>query len=231
VFLRRPAINWRYATGEIAIIVFGILIAIALDSRNDGRNARRLEREYLVRLADDLRTDTTTFAFVERALKRKHAGLALVDSVLNGRAALRDTITFLQAIISASNFAWNQPRVRTTTFAELQSTGNLRLLRDQNLRAQVVRYYASAEGDYLRIEGRRTRYGPLTYELLPRRAEFGLDSARARMRLAPLLQSIMRSDLPGAIVAEQNLANFVGEMNAGLKTRSVELLQRLERRR
>lgn len=229
MFLRRPAINWRYAAGEIAIIVVGVLIAITLDNCNDTRINRRHERGYLTRLAEDLTTDTATFAFVGRALQRKQASLALVDSVLNGGTALGDTTAFLQAVISASNFAWNQPRVRTTTFQELHSTGNLRLLRDPNLRAAVVGYYASAERDYLRIEGRRTRYGPLTYELLPRQSEFALDSARARTRNGLLVQTIMRSDLPAAIIAERNLANFVNEINADLKRRSIELLERVER--
>ena len=230
MLLRRPPINWRYAGGEIAIIVVGILVAITLDNWNNTRLHRRTEREYLARLAEDLRTDTATFAMVDRGLQRKQEALASVDSVLAARdGALRDTIAFLQAVVSGSNFAWNQPRVRTTTFEELHSTGNLRLLRDRALRAQVVRYYAFAEGDYLRIAGRRTRYGPLTYELVPRQTEFTLDSARARAQSAAIVQAIMRSDLRAAIVAERNLASFVSEMNAGLKTRSRELLERLER--
>lgn len=204
-------------------------MAITLDNCNDARINRRHEDGYLTRLTEDLTADTATFAFVDRALQRKQASLALVDSVLHGDAVLRDTTTFLQAIISGSNFSWNQPRVRTTTFQELHSTGNLRLLRDPHLRAAIVRYYASAESDYLRIAGRRTRYGALTYELLPRQTEFALDSAKARMRSGPLVQTIMRSDLAAAIVAERNLANFVYEINAGLRLRSLELLQRVER--
>ena len=179
MFVRKLGINWRYAVGEIAIIVVGVLLAISLDNCNDGRIARRIEREYVTRLAEDLRTDTATFSFVDRALKRKTAALAFADSIVGRNAALGDTLSLLQALVSGANFAWNQPRVRTTTFEELQSTGNLRLLRDQDLRTEVVRYYTSAEGDYLRIAGRRTRYGPLTYELLPRKAEF-VDSAAAR---------------------------------------------------
>ena len=229
VIMRKLAINWPYAIGEIAIIVVGVLIAITLDSCNDARINRREERGYLQRLAEDLRTDTATFAFVGRALDRKQASLILVDSVVNGGFAVRDTTAFLQAVISAANFAWNQPRLRTTTFQELRTTGNLRLLRDAQLRAAIVQYYTSAEGDYLRIEGRRTRYGPLTYELMPRESEFTLDSARTRTRNDRFVQTIMRSDLAAATIAERNLANFVDEINAGLERRSIELLKRVQR--
>ena len=228
MFVRPLRINWRYAAGEIAIIVVGILLAISLDNCNDARIARRTEHEYVTRLAEDLRTDTTTFNFVDRALGRKAAALTFSDSIIKGVAALPDTLMFLQALVLGSNFSWNQPRVRTTTFEELQSTGNLRLLRDQKLRTQVVRYYTSAEADYLRIAGRRTRYGPLTYELLPRKGEFVLDSAAARAQSKVLVDALMNSEIDTAIRAERNLATFVAEMNAGLKQRAHELLRALE---
>ena len=228
---RKLGINWRYATGEISIIVVGVLIAITLDNCNDARIARTLEREYLARLAEDLKADTATSVFIGRVLDRKERGLASVDSVVNRGAVLRDTLTFLQTLVSSANFAWNVPRVRTTTFQELQSTGNLRLLRDPDLRAHVVDYYGSAEGDYLRMQGRRTRYGPLSYELVPRKGEFVIDSTRARLEARPLVEAIMRSDLHAATIAERNFATFVGELNAGRKRRSRELLDRIEPRK
>lgn len=230
MFVRKLRINWRYAAGEIAIIVIGVLLAISLDNCNDARIARRIENEYVTRLAEELRTDTATFSFVARALKRKAAALAFADSVVSGSAVPFDTLKFLQALVSGANFAWNQPRVRTTTFEELQSTGNLRLLRDEKLRTEVVGYYTSAEGDYLRIAGRRTRYGPLTYELLPRKGEFVIDSAAARVQSRKLVDALLKSELAPAILAERNLGTFVAEMNAGLKQRAVELLRALDRR-
>jgi hypothetical protein len=228
VFLGQLKIKWRYAAGEIAIIVVGVLLAISLDSCNEARIARRTEKEYLTRLAEDLRTDTATFNFVDRALARKTAALSFADNAIGGTRALADTLKLFQALVYGANFSWNQPRVRTTTFEELQSTGNLRLLRDPNLRAQVVRYYTAAEGDYLRIAGRRTRYGPLTYELVPRKSEFLLDSAASRAQSQFLVEALMNSDIKSAILAERNLATFVAEMNVGLQQRALELLRALE---
>ena len=230
MIIRKLRVNLRYAAGEIAIIVVGILLAITLDSCNDNRNARRLERQYLRQLVDDLRTDTTTFGLVDSVLTRKRTSLAFADSIITRHVALRDTLRFLQAVVSGANFAWNQPRVRTTTFDELQTTGNLRLLREPELRAQIIRYYTSAESGYMGIAGRRTRYGPLSYELLPRTAEFVLDSAAARLQATRLVATILHSDLATAIVAERNFAIFVAERNVQLRQRALELLRDLERR-
>ena len=225
--LRRLPVNWRYAVGEIAIIVIGILIAIALDNWNDARTGRRLEHEYLTRLEEDLRADTATFRLMDRAVKRKSSALSTVDSTLR-HGMTRDTLALLQALISGSNFAWNQGRARTATFEELQSTGNLRLIRDSELRAQIVRYYASVEGDYERIRSRRTRYGPLTYELLPRKEEFVLDSAAARTRLNALTTAVLGSDIRSALMAERNFAAFVRSMHTELLDRAVLLLAYVE---
>lgn len=229
MLLRRLGIVWQHTIGEIAIIVIGVLIAIALDGWNDARIDRRLEKDYLERLAEDLRADTATFSFMEHRVKRKVAALSVADSVLRGQRIVRDTVTFLQALVSGSNFAWNQSKARTTTFQELQMTGNLRLIRSTALRAGIVNYYSAAEGDYDRIRARRTQYGPLTYQLLPRKKEFALDSAAVRGRLNVLTKAIFRSDLAEAIVAERNFAAFILEMNAGMQRRALALLGVIER--
>src|SRR5688572_24071869 len=229
--LQPSRLNWRYAAGEIAIVVTGILIAISLDSCNDARRDRRLEKEYLTRIAEDLRADTATFSLMGRAVKAKSAALSVADSMLQGRVAIRDTLTLLQALVFGSNFAWSQARVRTTTFDELQSTGNLSLIRDAGLRASIVRYYASAEGDYERIHARRTQYGPLAYALLPRKEEFVLDSTIARARLKQLTNAVLNSEISRAIVAERNFAAFIGSMHTGLRERALQLLAEVDARR
>jgi hypothetical protein len=225
---RLRTLNWRYAVGEIAIVVIGILIAIALDNWRDARVEDRLEAEYLKRLKEDLIADTATYSFVDRAIDRKIRFLSLADSVLSGTSVLRDTLGFLQAVVAGSNFAWNQPSLRTTTFEDLQGTGNLRLISNPELRANIVRYYTSADGDYDRIRSRRTRYGPMSYELLPRQEEFVLDTAAVVRELPRLTRAVMTSELASAIVAERNFAQFFRSMITMLRQRALDLLKQLD---
>jgi len=222
-------VNWRYALGEIAIVVVGILIAIGLDNWRNSRVEQRLETEYLARLEADVRADTATYNFVGRAITRKLTALSFADSVMGG-GTLSDTLSFLQALVDGSNLGWNQPALRTTTFQDLQSTGNLRLVRDQELRAQIVAYYTSADGAYDRIRARRTAYGPLTYQLVPRAQEFVLDSAAVRPRLPQISRRVFDSELSDAITAERNFGLFFQTMIVGLHERAVELLHALQRR-
>jgi hypothetical protein len=226
MLFRKLAVNWRYAFGEIAIVVIGVLIALTLNNWNESRRDGERERDYLDRLAADVRRDTTAFAFTDSLLNAKERGLAQADSVINGGQLLRDTAAFLQSIVSAANFSWSQTRVRTTTYLDLQSTGNLRLIRDATLRGKIVQYYEQAESEFNRIMTRRTGYGALTYELLPRKEEFILD-VPDRNGLGVLTRRVMTPELGRLLTAERNFARFVRERNAVLRANSVQLLSDL----
>jgi len=47
----------RYALGEILLVVIGILIALQINNWNEERLERKLEREYLASMLNDLRED------------------------------------------------------------------------------------------------------------------------------------------------------------------------------
>ena len=51
------AINWRYALGEIALIVVGIVIALQASAWWDNLAERRLEATYLAQLHHELTLD------------------------------------------------------------------------------------------------------------------------------------------------------------------------------
>lgn len=80
MLLRPLRIDWRYATGEVAIIVIGILVAITLDNCNDTRIERRVERDYLARLTEDVRADTATFTMDSATVRLQLA--ALTDRIV-----------------------------------------------------------------------------------------------------------------------------------------------------
>jgi hypothetical protein len=227
-FRRFTSVNWQYAMGEISIIVVGILIALALDSCNDSRVAANRERDYLRRLAADVRRDTAMFAFTDSLLDGKEQALAAVDSVLSRELPLRDTVAFLHAFARSSNLGWNQPRVRPITFQDLLSTGNLRLISDLELRTSIVEYYRAAEGSYDRIRSRVPGYAQRTYELLPRRAEFEYAGPLSGPGLAQLTITALDPELRPLLTAEQNFARFIRQQNSMLRENALQLLRQLE---
>ncbi len=100
------------------------------------------------------------------------------------------------------------------------------MIRDSDLRGKIVQYYEGAGGEFSRITSRRTGYGALTYELLPRKAEYTLDRPDAA-GLAVLTRRVMTPELSRPITAERNFARFLRERNATMRANVEQLLNDL----
>ena len=234
------------ALRETAIVVLGVLIALWVNNWNERRTERRLEREYLSRLTEDLKADTAMFRQMLQAAEDKEEDLRIVGPLLRSRAELPDTVRFLEAIIGSANLSWAAPPVRRTTFQELENTGDFRLISDANLRVLIISYYFFAADEANRVDRRRTGYGALSYQLIPhsgygmlgiRRVEEaggmrdaiileGLSSTE-RKRLVELARA---SELGDLVQAEENFARFFSRSQEEVQKRSVALLNQIERR-
>ena len=126
---RQLRVSWRYAAGEITIIVVGILIALAVDNWNEARNTGRRETDYLMRVVADLRRDTAMLAFTDSLLDRKEEALLprveefVLDRPTDARQATDMTRRVLdselkQHVTAERNFA----RFLRTQIAALRST-------------------------------------------------------------------------------------------------------------
>ena len=54
----RPLKYARYAIGEIVLVVIGILIALQINTWNEGRKSKKATMVYMDRSIDDLKSDT-----------------------------------------------------------------------------------------------------------------------------------------------------------------------------
>ncbi len=55
-------VSWRSFARDIVVVIIGVLIALAVGDWASARADRRLEAQYLVRLARDLRADSLMLA-------------------------------------------------------------------------------------------------------------------------------------------------------------------------
>lgn len=83
--------GWRRAGFELAIVFFGVLIALLVDGWTSRRMERELEQEYIVRLLKEVRNDTTILRDLLRTLDTKPAALRWLEerSESDLRAAAR----------------------------------------------------------------------------------------------------------------------------------------------
>ena len=151
--------RWRRAIGELLVIVLGVLIALWAENWRESLQERALERTYLERLVGDLRRDTAAISemmaiTVERA---RHAQVVL-SAISTGEIGVAPQ-EFVWAVEHAS--FWGYPYYSRSTFDDLMSTGNLFLIRDEQLKNAMSRYYSTIEG----IVQFRDLYVPFQQEL------------------------------------------------------------------
>jgi hypothetical protein len=140
----RNSLPWSRFGAEAVIIVASILLALGVDEWREENNARELEREYLVRLLDDLDANEEMVAaqrFDDRG-KIAHAR-AVYPYVNSGEFGDLDGTTTIVASYQASPSA--TPSWVDDTFEELKSTGRLSLIRNADLRHDLIAYHRFLE--------------------------------------------------------------------------------------
>jgi hypothetical protein len=217
------------AFGEFILIVAGVLTALAASSLYSTWTELRLEREYVSRLAADIRADTSNWHTIRVTVEPKTQALSRVQLWLQTPDMSEGALRSLAAdIVEGARQAFvGSIYARQTTFTELISTGRLHLISDASLRADLANYYLEVEIGRDRLRSRTTSYSALAYELVPRQEEMtprpDLTSQELRV-MAARAQAI----LPGATVAEMNRAILMRDIAAYHTEMAVALLERLE---
>jgi hypothetical protein len=129
-----------YAVGEILLVVIGILLALQIDTWNNGNIDRRKEKEYLSSLIEDLQTQQRLVSaqIQHEARMREKCEIALKQ--LTSEKIHFDNLTVSLGDITRRTFVVNDP-----TFQDLKSSGNILLIRDNALRKEILSFYQFLE--------------------------------------------------------------------------------------
>src|SRR6056300_1437527 len=74
----------KYAIGEIALVVIGILIALSINNWNEDVKNKRMEISYLIRILNDIDNDIIQFERTKKTAQQRN------DRVLFLQHALKD---------------------------------------------------------------------------------------------------------------------------------------------
>ncbi len=137
---------FKYAIGEIVLVVIGILIALQINNWNEERKSKNLEISYLKNLKEDVKSDSLYF---ERSwftnVGKKIEGLTKAKNYyLDGIVPL-DTISFINDISYGGIYGIGTITPNSRTYKELVSTGNISLISNQDIREQIVDYYLNID--------------------------------------------------------------------------------------
>jgi len=173
VILRRitehvKAQNWFAVAIDFVIVVVGVFIGLQVNNWNEARGERVRSRDYLSRIRAELVADITELER-HRGLWQEVAneGYAAVSYAETGARGGATDWEMLRSFLHASQS--NQLSFADTTYSELRSAGELRLIADADLRSALADYYVL-------VAARRGGLGP--YQMLPEYREM----VRGRMR-------------------------------------------------
>ena len=139
---------------EFFLIVLGVLAALMVDTWMGERQDDNLRQEYMTRLADDLETDRQSLDYrISFYSAVRDFGIETLNRIQSDSQVEQEAI--LAAYYASELFLF---RSLENTYEDMQSTGNIRLLADIELRLALASYYRkiSAEAtdtaeDYRRI--------------------------------------------------------------------------------
>ena len=138
----KPLKYMRYAIGEIVLVVIGILIALSINTWNEGRKSLKDETLYLSRLLSENKQDINTFSQFIRKLEKGNETIENFSNSLKSKT-INDSL-----LIHSANEYFKYGSIfpifssSSSTFEDLSSTGNLKVITNRNLRDSIVQHYA-----------------------------------------------------------------------------------------
>jgi len=209
--IRSKRLRWLLA--ETLVIVLGILIALGLDDYRTNQYERHLAIDYVRRIQDDLSRDLD---YIERIwvqrLKIKRESLEIIAPVIRGQSPVpANTEEFLKHVARGGIAGTVAATWYTdTTFQDLRATGNLRLIKDPDIRAKISRYYEGMQSEALRVEARFTNYVTFVHAVLPAelRDDIDLDSLES-FGIDYALKRLLTNDFRDLLNQEYNLMFFL----------------------
>lgn len=130
-----PAARYmRYAIGEIALVVIGILIALQINNWNEGRKERVLEKKYLESLLIDLNRDRIQLSWriesLEWHVKMRNYMLENVEE-----NDIEKSLDYYITIGTALQF-----NAETPTYDDLKASGNLNSIQNKKVKDLMSLY-------------------------------------------------------------------------------------------
>ena len=128
-----------YATGEILLVVLGILIALQINNWNERNKEQATSMTYVNNLIDDLSKDSDMYDDQIRAAQLKFQFCKEIFGIVKDRESIIDTSKFIVNLQAAGRLIL--PTITDNTYNDLVSTGNIKLIKDKKSIDALREYY------------------------------------------------------------------------------------------
>ena len=159
-----------YAIGEIVLVVVGILIALAINNWNEQKKNDEAESEYYCRILQDLELDkqkiNEIIATYDNRIRVSKEILLELDSGKNDKNFLLNK--FLIA------FRGEAFVPRNVTFQDMVSSGNIRLIKDSEIKNSLIQFYSELENKVSHLQQNSDENSKQAFSLINSSIEFGI---------------------------------------------------------
>ena len=130
---------FKYAIGEIILVVIGILIAVQINNWNENQIQKAIERNYVEILVQDLSEDGVSLAELVSLSNASVDSKNIILAYQEGNIPEPDSLGthFLEAVFNGiTNFVPNRGAIN-----EIQNAGGLSLINNEVVRNQILNLY------------------------------------------------------------------------------------------
>jgi len=135
---------FKYALGEILLVVIGILIALQINNWNENRKASKLEQAYYCLLLEDIEQDKEQIATLlennEKRIESSNRAITIIQSE-NVNLRILGKETSLSRRDLGESFIPN-----SSTYEDIKSSGNINTLKDKHIRKSLNQYIKKVAG-------------------------------------------------------------------------------------
>jgi hypothetical protein len=128
-----------YATGEIILVVIGILIAVAVNNYSERNKSVNQSSMFLRDMLEDLASDT---AYLDKMLLQIDDQLTLEDWMLKKQEFEQDHLDSIRMAVSKGNWTFT---VNDRSFQNVQNSSYSKLIGYEDLYAEVSKYYLTTK--------------------------------------------------------------------------------------
>jgi len=130
---------------EFLVVFVGVAVALAADEWRQELQLRDLEQSYLERLEIDIRLGRERILVIEEQFDSVFDAAEQLISLLDSKESDLDTSLVFELASAAGHSGMNQNNLSySATYDELLSTGNLSIIRDINIRTNIVNHFRRA---------------------------------------------------------------------------------------
>ena len=133
-----------YTVGEILLVVIGILIALQINNKNEFRKERIEEKNFLQSLSQDLKASEAHFTQVNSEVLNQQS---VINAFIDGlhTSVSMDSLEQLALVFCEEGWWTYNIQPITSTYREMESSGKLSILSNEDLKKQIINYYNSLQ--------------------------------------------------------------------------------------